>query len=61
VLGVVRRGAARGRAAAAQHEEANAPVDPHQRCVVQAHGGRIDAANLPRGGACFTAVLPRAN
>lgn len=28
--------------------------------VVQAHGGRVAAANAPGGGACFTVVLPRA-
>jgi two-component system OmpR family sensor kinase len=28
--------------------------------VVQAHGGRVAAADAPGGGACFTVVLPRA-
>lgn len=30
------------------------------QAVVQAHGGRLEASNLPEGGACFSLWLPRA-
>jgi signal transduction histidine kinase len=29
------------------------------RRIVEEHGGRIEAKNLPGGGACFTFSLPR--
>lgn len=29
------------------------------RAIIQAHGGSITAANLPKGGACFTFTLPQ--
>jgi signal transduction histidine kinase len=48
----------RGRAAAAARVPGNGLGLSIVKRVVEGHGGRVEARNLPDGGACFSMMLP---